>query len=93
MYFYSQINLHSIINTNYTSYKQAHNLAKEGVCWRSSVLRFFMFNSKTVLCVRFGVSKGSVNENCRFEACTCWVPKNVLRSFLIFINSVLRNLF
>ena len=69
MYIYSQINLHDIINTNYTSYKQGRNSSSK-VCVGIPLFGDFVLHCKTDLCVRFGVPVGITKEHCRLETCT-----------------------
>jgi hypothetical protein len=87
MYIYRQINLHSFISTNCTSYKQARNSPSK-VCVGIPLFRDFALYGKTDLCVRFVVPDCSTNAHCRLETCTCWVPENVLCCFLVFISPI-----
>ena len=50
MYIYRQINLHYIINTICTSYKQAQKFAIEGVWWHSSVSRLCILRQNRLIC-------------------------------------------
>ena len=87
MYIYRQINLHYIINTVCTSYKQAQKFANECVCWQLAVSGLCILRQNRFVreIWSFWLQYQSTLSS---RDLYFWVPDNELQSFLVFLRMI-----